>query len=68
MRGADEKIYSWWSYRNRDWRVSNRGRRLDHVWMTKGLEKILAAVEILDTTRDWVRPSDHCPVAVSLKV
>ncbi len=24
-----EKIYSWWSYRNNDWRVSDRGRRLD---------------------------------------
>ena len=24
-----EKLYTWWSYRNRDWRVANRGRRLD---------------------------------------
>ena len=26
----DEKVYSWWSYRARDWRKANRGRRLDH--------------------------------------
>jgi exodeoxyribonuclease-3 len=30
----EEKLYSWWSYRNRDWKKSNRGRRLDHVWVT----------------------------------
>ena len=33
----DEKLYSWWSYRNRDWKLSNRGRRLDHVWVSKKL-------------------------------
>ena len=33
---ADEKLYTWWSYRNQDWRRSNRGRRLDHVWVTPG--------------------------------
>ena len=27
---SSEKLYSWWSYRNRNWEVSNRGRRLDH--------------------------------------
>ena len=24
---AQEKAYTWWSYRNRDWKASNRGRR-----------------------------------------
>ena len=28
-----EKLYSWWSYRNRNWEVSNRGRRLGHFWV-----------------------------------
>ena len=23
----NEKLYSWWSYRNRNWKISNRGRR-----------------------------------------
>jgi exodeoxyribonuclease-3 len=31
----EEKCYTWWSYRNRDWKKSNRGRRLDHIWVTK---------------------------------
>ena len=29
-----EKLYSWWSYRSKDWRAGDRGRRLDHVWVT----------------------------------
>ncbi len=28
---ANEKLYTWWSYRAADWKVSNRGRRLDHL-------------------------------------
>jgi exodeoxyribonuclease III len=27
-----EKLYTWWSYRAADWKASNRGRRLDHIW------------------------------------
>ena len=34
---ADQKLYSWWSYRNQDWRASDRGRRLDHIWVTPDL-------------------------------
>ena len=30
----DQKLYTWWSYRNRDWAASDRGRRLDHIWVT----------------------------------
>ena len=35
---AEEKLFTWWSYRNRDWRASNRGRRLDHIWTTPALD------------------------------
>jgi exodeoxyribonuclease-3 len=38
-RDDSEKVYSWWSYRNRDWRKSNRGRRLDHIWLSPNLKK-----------------------------
>ena len=34
----DEKIYSWWSYRARDWEAADRGRRLDHIWVTRPLK------------------------------
>ena len=32
-----EKIYTWWSYRAKDWEASDRGRRLDHMWVTPDL-------------------------------
>lgn len=57
-----ENLYSWWSYRARDWAQSNRGRRLDHIWVTPPLKKQLRSVEILKEARGWERPSDHVPV------
>lgn len=60
----EEKCYSWWSYRNRDWKKSNRGRRLDHIWVTKPLVPHLKAQQILTEARDWEKPSDHVPVMV----
>ena len=27
-----QKLYSWWSYRAKDWNAADRGRRLDHIW------------------------------------
>lgn len=59
-----EKLYSWWSYRNRDWRASNRGRRLDHVWLTKPLLSRLKTTETLMHARDFEKPSDHVPIMV----
>jgi exodeoxyribonuclease-3 len=63
-----EKLYTWWSYRNRDWRASNRGRRLDHVWVSKDLAKNLVSHKVLVDARDWPQPSDHVPVAVTLRI
>jgi exodeoxyribonuclease-3 len=60
----EEKLYTWWSYRNHDWQKSNRGRRLDHVWVTPPLTKALKAHEVLTEARDWEKPSDHVPVIV----
>lgn len=62
----DEKCYSWWSYRNRDWKKSNRGRRLDHIWVTEPLKSKLTGHNILTHARDWEKPSDHVPVVVEL--
>ncbi len=64
----DEKLFSWWSYRARDWRASNRGRRLDHIWITPALAPGLRAATILSDARGWERPSDHVPVSVDLDV
>jgi exodeoxyribonuclease-3 len=63
-----EKLYTWWSYRNRDWEASNRGRRLDHVWVTHDLAPGLIGYKILRDARNWTQPSDHVPVSVTLTV
>jgi len=61
-----EKLYSWWSYRARDWDLSDRGRRLDHIWVTKPLQSRLKGASILREARGWAQPSDHVPVIVDL--
>lgn len=63
---ADQKLYSWWSYRNRDWQASDRGRRLDHIWVTPNLKDSLRRVETHKDARNWNAPSDHVPVLVEL--
>jgi len=62
----DEKLYSWWSYRNRDWKASNRGRRLDHIWLTPDLGPALKNYHTLRDARDWASPSDHVPIAIDI--
>ncbi|MBV8061911.1 MAG: exodeoxyribonuclease III [Alphaproteobacteria bacterium] len=63
-----EKLYSWWSYRAQDWVASNRGRRLDHIWVTADLAPRLKAAHIIREARGWEpKPSDHVPVVVDLK-
>ena len=57
-----QKIYTGWSYRARDWEVSDRGRRLDHVWSSASLEPALSGMSVLRQARGWDRPSDHVPV------
>jgi exodeoxyribonuclease-3 len=59
---AEEKLYTWWSYRAADWAASDRGRRLDHIWVTPPLAPRLLGVEVVRVARAWQRPSDHVPV------
>jgi exodeoxyribonuclease-3 len=61
-----ERLYSWWSYRARDWAASDRGRRLDHIWVTPALAPRLQRAAILRPARGWPQPSDHVPVTVEL--
>ncbi len=63
-----EKAYTWWSYRARDWAMSDRGRRLDHIWLSPGLKAALAASSIHKPTRSWPQPSDHVPVSAILDI
>ena len=57
-----EKLYTWWSYRNPNWQTNNKGRRLDHIWVTPPLKNNVKSYKILTTARAWERPSDHVPV------
>lgn len=65
---ADQKLYTWWSYRAADWQASNRGRRLDHIWSSPNLRDGLQAMNVRSEARGWERPSDHAPVSLTLDV
>lgn len=58
----EEKIFTWWSYRARDWEASDRGRRLDHIWSAPDFSPSLTDLTVLKEARGWDRPSDHVPV------
>ena len=59
-----ERLYTWWSYRDRDWAASDRGRRLDHIWVTPPLVGALAAAQVHRDSRGWDKSSDHVPVMI----
>ncbi|MDE1149066.1 MAG: exodeoxyribonuclease III [Azospirillaceae bacterium] len=62
-----EKLYTWWSYRSADWGLSDRGRRLDHIWVTPPLVPHLLGYTVLREARGWgPKPSDHVPVIIDL--
>jgi exodeoxyribonuclease-3 len=63
----EDKLFTWWSYRSPNWRTSDRGRRLDHVWASPDLAKKVASMEVLHEARGWEKPSDHVPVTVTFK-
>lgn len=65
---TEQKLYTWWSYRARDWRASNRGRRLDHIWTTPALAGAAKKVMVVDEARGWEKPSDHAPVIADIKI
>lgn len=61
-----EKLFTWWSYRSPDWQKNDRGRRLDHVWVTPALAPTLRGALVAREARSWAQPSDHVPVMVDL--
>jgi exodeoxyribonuclease-3 len=65
---AEEKLFSWWSYRNQDWRKSDRGRRLDHILASPALKPSIRGFRILKDVRDWPVGSDHVPVLAEFAV
>ena len=55
-------LYSWWSYRARDWDEADKGRRLDHVWATSDIASSGHSSRVVRHARGWEKPSDHAPV------
>lgn len=58
----DGKLYSWWSYRAKDWDTADKGRRLDHMWATADIAASGHSSRVARSVRGWERPSDHAPV------
>ena len=63
-----ENIFTWWSYRSKDFTKNNRGRRLDHIWVSKNIEHKIRGSQILKQTRKWERPSDHVPILLEINI
>ena len=59
---VEEKLFTWWSYRSRDWETSNRGRLLDHIWGSAQLAECQSELTLVRKARSWEKPSDHIPV------
>ena len=55
-------LYSWWSYRAKDWDGADKGRRLDHIWATPDISNAAHSSRIRRDARGWEKPSDHAPV------
>ena len=62
------KLYTWWSYRAKDWDGADKGRRLDHVWTSADLAEKATGIKILREARGWDRPSDHVPVIATFDI
>jgi exodeoxyribonuclease III len=64
-----EKLYTWWSYRAMDnWRISDRGRRLDHIWTSNAIADCVSKIKIYKDYRGYQRPSDHVPVTATFEL
>ncbi len=62
------RIYSWWSYRAKDWQASNKGRRLDHIWERGSNLHVAGTSRVLTDYRGKEKPSDHAPVLAGFDI
>ena len=61
-------LYSWWSYRAKDWDEADKGRRLDHIWATSDISASAHSSRVMRVVRGWEKPSDHVPVFASFDI
>ena len=64
----DQKLYSWWSYRAKDWADANKGRRLDHIWTNDAATALtdLTSYRVHLAWRGGWKPSDHAPISADI--
>ncbi|MHA3915968.1 exodeoxyribonuclease III [Halovulum sp. GXIMD14793] len=60
------QLYSWWSYRAKDWDAADKGRRLDHIWASSDLLADAGGSRVLRHVRGWEKPSDHAPIFATI--
>lgn len=63
---GDKQEFSWFDYRT-DAFSTNRGLRIDHIWISPALAEKCTDCWIDRKPRGWERPSDHCPVTAEFK-
>jgi exodeoxyribonuclease-3 len=63
----NDPVFTWWSYRQSEFKVDSKGWRLDHIWVSPGLKDNIESAEVLVDVRHWTPASDHAPVLVKLK-
>ena len=51
-----------------NWKIADRGRRLDHIWVSPQLGDRVSRIDIAKAARGWERPSDHVPVTAAIEV
>lgn len=64
---GDEKLYSWWNYREGAF-FKNQGLRIDHIWTSRSLSEKCTACWIDRKPRGAERPSDHAPVVAEFEI
>ncbi|RHW17676.1 exodeoxyribonuclease III [Sphingomonas gilva] len=62
------RLYTWWSYRAKDWAASDRGRRLDHMWASPAVAEAAVAHRVYEDSRGWLKPSDHIPLLTEFRL
>lgn len=65
---APERLYTWWSYRAKDWAASDRGRRLDHMWASPSVAETAVGHRVYEGCRSWLKPSDHIPLITEFRM
>ena len=63
-----DNVFTWWSYRSKNFKKNNRGRRLDHIWITDHQKVKSINAKIIIETRSLPQPSDHVPISYEFKL